>query len=82
MEKCKSIEAKIELFKTLFEKFMLLFTLLGGGLGTLLVKYPQLHAYIIVSVVLLISIFGILLVILYLWGKEIVKLNLCEEEKE
>jgi len=39
MERCKTIEAKIDFFKTLFEKLTLILIALGGGVGTLMVKY-------------------------------------------
>jgi len=41
MEGCKTIEVKIDFFKTLFEKLTLILIALGGGVGTLMVKYYQ-----------------------------------------
>jgi len=82
MENCKTIEAKIDFLKTLFEKITLILLALGGGLGTLLVKPQKLHGVIVLNLFFLITNFGLWLVIILLWKKEIDKLNSCKEEEK
>jgi len=71
MEKCKAIEAKIELFKTLFEKLILLAIALGGGLGTLLIKYPQRVSLLIFTAFLLDLVLISIVVTIRVWYKEV-----------
>ena len=81
MEKCKTIEAKLEFLKTLFEKLTLILLALGGGLGTLLVKYSNFYWLLLLnSIAFLITFLG-WLVIIYLWRKELNKLNSCKEDE-
>ncbi len=55
MEKCKTIEAKVEFWKTLMEKLFLLVLALGGSLGTLLLRYK--NEYLLITLTALLLIF-------------------------
>ena len=81
MEKCKTTEAKIDFLKTLFEKLTLILLALGGGLGTLLVKYQNFQWLLLLNSIAFVIIFLTWLFIIYLWRKELNKLNTCREEK-
>jgi hypothetical protein len=81
MEKCKTVDAKVEFWKTLMEKLFLLVLALAGSLGTLLLKYKK--EYLLISITALLLFFfslGWIFTIL-LWKKEISKLENCVEEE-
>ena len=82
MEKCKTIEAKIDFLKTLFEKFTLILLALGGGLGTLLVKYQNFQWLLLLNSTALLVTFLTWFLIIYLWRNELAKLNSCKEKEE
>jgi hypothetical protein len=82
MEKCKTIEAKIDFLKTLFEKLTLILLALGGGFGTLLVKYQYFLSLLLITFITLLVIFLTLIFVIYLWRKELNKLNSCKEEEK
>jgi len=82
MEKCKSIEAKLDFLKTLFEKLTLILIGLGGGLGTLVVKYPDRHLLTVFTSAIFwvtLTVWGL---IIWKWKKEVVKLNRCKEDTQ
>jgi len=81
MEKCKTVEAKIDFLKTLFEKLTLILLALGGGLGTLLVKYQNFRWLLLLNSTAFVISFLAWLLIIYLWRNELGKLNSCKEEE-
>ena len=82
MEKCKTIEARIDFFKTLLEKLTLVLLALGGGFGTLLVKFQSFTSIKILSFFLLVIVLFLWLLTLRSWWILTYKLNECEEEKK
>jgi len=82
MEKCKTIEAKIDFLKTLFEKLTLILLALGGGLGTLLVKYQNFQWLLLLNSIAFLVILLTWFFVIYLWRKELSKLNSCKEEEK
>ena len=82
MEKCKTIEAKIDFLKTLLEKLTLMLLALGGGFGTLLVKFQAFTPLKILNFFLLVIVLFLWLLTLRGWWILTYKLDECEEEKE
>jgi len=96
MEKCKTIEAKIDFLKTLLEKLTLILLALGGGFGTLLVKYPCLltarglkkllvkHPGLVLLEILNVILLAIISILMFFsilrCNALIQELNDCEEE--
>jgi hypothetical protein len=81
MEKCKTIEARLEIWKTIFNVWSLFTLAWGGALGTLLFKAPQKIGLVTASAVG-ISIFSIIWAGLIIgMFSEVQKLNECKEEK-
>jgi len=96
MEKCKTIEARIDFWKTLVEKLAILLLGSAGGFGTLLVKYPGLltarglekllaeHPGIVLLEILNVSLIAIISILMFFsilrWNAVIQKLDECMEE--